>query len=61
MKQLATRKKQLTTRNFISNMQNKCTARKSTLQLVKRNSQLVIFFLKSQLTTRNSLLATRKL
>ena len=41
---LSTRKKQLATRNFIINLQNRFTAGKVTLQLVKSNSQLVNLF-----------------
>ena len=41
---LSTRKKQLATGNFIFNLQNRFTARKVTLQLVKSNSQLVNLF-----------------
>ena len=60
--QLASRKKQLPTRSFVSNLQNAFPTRKITFQPVQKELATRKFiFIKSQLATPNSQLATRKL
>ena len=62
VKKTATCKKQLATRIFTSNTQNKFAIRKITFLTRKKElATLKYIFLKSQRTIRNSQLETRKL